>query len=364
MTYLHSKDLISLNEIESEAVHWLLPGFIAYGKITVLEGYPDRGKSTLTLDLAARITTGTPMPDGTAVESGNVIILTSEDSAADTVRPRLLAAGGNPSRVFMAGDVLTGQQPLKLPDDTLRLVELVRQYQARLLVVDPFSAYLSDDVDSRNEQDMRRTLSPLSLMAQKLNAAIVLLRHFTKDRNAPAILRGGGSMGIGATARSVIAVVDHPEHDDRRVLTSVKQNLGLRPRPWEFSFESVGEVGRIVWLGQADLDTEILSGESPDERAASKDVKEVLLEILSMGPLPPLVVQELVKEAGVFVSDRTLRRASKEHLLRARLGFGPNAIYLWYLPKHSEHIAQLKQAAKIAGPQAVASFLLKGGAQG
>lgn len=80
-------------DVVAEKVEWLWPGRIPRGKVTLLEGDPKCGKSTLALDLAARVSTGTAMPDGSPlVEPEQVILMTAEDGLADTVRPRLDAA--------------------------------------------------------------------------------------------------------------------------------------------------------------------------------------------------------------------------------------------------------------------------------
>src|SRR5207245_6247511 len=91
--------VIFLNQVEPCPATWLWPGWIPLGKLTVLDGDPGLGKSTLLLDLAARVTTGTPMPDGAPTEKGLVILATGEDGVADTVRPRFDAAGGEAERL-------------------------------------------------------------------------------------------------------------------------------------------------------------------------------------------------------------------------------------------------------------------------
>ena len=87
-------------KIAEEEVRWLWPGWIAYGKLTLVCGDPGLFKSGITTDLAARVTTGRPMPlRELETPAGNVLLLFAEDGAADTVKPRLRAAGADMERV-------------------------------------------------------------------------------------------------------------------------------------------------------------------------------------------------------------------------------------------------------------------------
>jgi hypothetical protein len=90
-----------LSEVETREVHWLWEKRIPLGKITLLDGDPGMGKSLLALQIAASVTTGQPMPDGTPGARGSVIMIAPEDGAGDTLRPRLEAAGGDPSQVLL-----------------------------------------------------------------------------------------------------------------------------------------------------------------------------------------------------------------------------------------------------------------------
>src|SRR5438309_479207 len=90
---------ICLADVEHEPVEWLWPGYILYRKLAILDGDPGMGKSTLSLDIAARVSAGAPMPDGSMCRPGGVLLLTAEDGLGDTVRPRLEAAGADLTRV-------------------------------------------------------------------------------------------------------------------------------------------------------------------------------------------------------------------------------------------------------------------------
>ena len=92
--------MVSLADVEPERVDWLWDGYLPLGKVVVLDGDPGVGKSTVSLDIAARISTGSPMPDGIRRRKGTVLVLSAEDGLADTIRPRLDAAEADPARVI------------------------------------------------------------------------------------------------------------------------------------------------------------------------------------------------------------------------------------------------------------------------
>src|SRR5262249_15418939 len=158
-----------LEEYPAEQIDWLWPGYIPAGKLTVIEGDPDRGKSLMTLDLAARLTSGRPWPNSTAAPAAAAVVLVgSEDSLRDTVVPRLLAAGADLSRIrlFAGRRRPDGRYRLPaFPDDADALAEVIAENNARLAIIDPFTAFLSTRTCSLNDQMIRQVLTPLAQVA-------------------------------------------------------------------------------------------------------------------------------------------------------------------------------------------------------
>jgi putative DNA primase/helicase len=142
--------LVRTSEIEPERIGWLWPGIIARGKITGLVGYPGLGKSQVAIDVASTVSTGRLWPDGAANgNAGEVIILAAEDDAADTLVPRLIAAGANLTDVHVVKAVKGDdgvERPFNLAVDLDRLENEYDLRRVRLLVVDPVSAYLVDQI--------------------------------------------------------------------------------------------------------------------------------------------------------------------------------------------------------------------------
>jgi hypothetical protein len=235
-----------LSEVEPEPVEWLWPRRILRGKITVLDDDPDNGKSVLTTDLAARVTAGLDLPDGTPPEAAGAVLLSAEDGAADTIRPRFDAAGGDPTSACLLGY----EDPFLIPGDMPELERAVRQVRAALVVIDPIMAFLSDDVNANRDQDVRRALAPLKQMAERTGAAVVLVRHLNKTPGGNPLYRGGGSIGFIGAARSGMVVGRHPDDEELRVLAGQKSNLSLAPESLAYRIETADNgAARIVYEG-------------------------------------------------------------------------------------------------------------------
>src|SRR5215217_7058387 len=178
-----------LADVSAETVEWLWERRIPLGKITVLDGDPDNGKSVLTTDLAARVTTGRAMPYGfgkTFPQAG-VVILSAEDGVGDTIRPRFDAAGGNPSKVVILGN----DDPFGIPEDLPKLGRAIERVGARLVVIDPIMAFLGENINSNSDKDVRSALKPLKQLAERTGAAIVIVRHLNKSPGGNVLYRGG-----------------------------------------------------------------------------------------------------------------------------------------------------------------------------
>src|SRR5260370_29854628 len=173
-----SEGIVHLQSVQVRPVNWLWPGWIPLRKITVVDGDPGLGKSTLLLDLAARVSRMEVMPDGSRGRYGEVLLLIAEDSLEDTVKPRLVAAGAELDRIHSFEYVRdrSGTRPPVLPDDIDRLEELVKAHQVGMVVIDPFVAYLSAALDNARDQHMRRALHHLSKLAERQECAMLLLR--------------------------------------------------------------------------------------------------------------------------------------------------------------------------------------------
>jgi AAA domain len=332
-----SGGLVLVADVDREQVTWLWPGRIPRGKVSVLDGDPGTGKSILTLTIAAKVTTGSPFPDGARPERGDVILLNAEDDIGDTIRPRLEAAGADLSRCWVLPDVHpegAPPRPPELPADLFLLEDLVKSKAAALVVLDPLMALLSGSVDSHRDQDIRRVLASLAYMAARTSAAVVIVRHMNKGTGS-ALYRGSGSIGIVGAARAGLLVAPDPDDDGRRILAMTKSNLAKMPDALAYRLvddERYG-VARVVWDGASARTANDLvrARVDEDEAPALAEAMRVLKEILADGPLAAGNVKRLAATAGV--AERTLQRVRHALGVTARRqGFGPGAFYIWSMP--------------------------------
>jgi 5S rRNA maturation endonuclease (ribonuclease M5) len=258
-----------LSDVRMERVEWLWKHRIPRGKLTVIDGDPEQGKSLLTLDLAARLSVGAPMPfSDEPGQFGVTIVVSAEDDSADTMAPRVEAAGGDRHfvrEIVLPVDAEGYEHPIFLPEAVRELEDVIAESGAVLVIIDPFSAFVSTAISSHNDASIRQALTPLRKAAERTGAAIVLVRHFNKTPGLEAVHRGGGSVAIGAIGRSGMMVARAPGDDDLRVVAQIKNNLA--PRAPSLSFRVavrttpgfVDEQGRPVeipavdWVGQIDL---------------------------------------------------------------------------------------------------------------
>jgi hypothetical protein len=218
--------------IQAQPVEWLWEDRIPRGMITLLDGDPGQGKSLITINIAAAVSTGRPIREGEpALPRGHVLILADEDDYARTVKPRLEAAGADLSRCGLIQGLrveVDGQEetrPILLPDALAKIEEEIEARGARLLIIDPFLGYLNAHVDSHKDQSIREVLHRLKRIAERTGVAIVLVRHLNKKAGEAAIYRGGGSIAMLAAARSVMLAGRQPDHPDEFALAMVKCNL-------------------------------------------------------------------------------------------------------------------------------------------
>lgn len=300
---------IRMARVKPQSVTWLWQGRIPRGKISVLDGDPGLGKSTVTLDLAARVSRGLAMPDGTPGVLGGVVLANAEDDLGDTVRPRLDAAGGDCERI-LALPVTSWADLANL--ETLRTA--IEQVAAVLVVIDPLMAYLPAEANSWRDQDVRRVLAPLAALAAETRVAVVLVRHLRKAADGNPLYRGGGSIGIIGAARSGLLVARDPDDPERRVLAVTKSNLAREAASLRYqTVERGGAVG-VEWLGESSHGAAALMSQpaSAEERGELADACDWLRDRLAGAGAPTREVLRDAREAGI--SPRTLDRA------RARLG--------------------------------------------
>jgi putative DNA primase/helicase len=330
--------LIRLEAVQREALSPLWDGRLYRGKLHGVEGDPGLGKSTAMLDIAARLSRGAAMPDGTpGIGPSGVVILGAEDGLADTVRPRLEAAGADLSRIVALTAIVDagGERLPALPLDLGAIETAIREVDAVLVIVDPLMAFLDASVNSWRDQDVRRALAPAARLAERTGCAVVFIRHLNKSAGSHAMYRGGGSIGIVGAARVALLVAADPDDEERRVMATIKNNLA--PHPPSLAFRLVGDevigAARVEWLGESGHRASALLAIPTDEgeRGALDEAVDILRTILSDGPVLAKDAEREAYAAGV--KRRTLDRARKAAGVRAQRvgGLGRDGRWQWSL---------------------------------
>lgn len=350
---MSDRKLIFMNDVDSEAIRWLWTDRIPLGGITLLDGDPGKGKSVLLYELAARVTTGRSMPfSDDVVGPAGVVLLQAEDLLGATVRPNLEAAGADLSRIAVFDRRRFTEEPFVLSNDIPVIENAIDSIGAKLVVIDPLPAFLSNP---NSEAIVRNALSKLAVLAEERSLAVVIVRHLTKGKSSNTKYRGGGSIGIIGAARSALFVGDDPSSDDphQHVLALNKSNLADAV---SLTYRTIkrNDAITVEWLGESQHTVDFLSESSADRFGYSQleEACYVLFTILSENgqPMPAKEVQEKAKAA--LVSPRTLKRAKKKLGVTSRRAVVESdksdetvILWVWELPKATGHLQPYRDRA-------------------
>ena len=299
--------LINMQDVEVEEVKWLIYPFIPYGKITIIQGDPGEGKTTLVLQIIARLTKGESIVNEEAKEPINVIYQTAEDGLADTIKPRLLSADADCSKVLVIDDKDT---PLTMRD--VRLEQAIVETNAKLVVLDPIQGFLGADVDMHRANEIRPVMKHISELAEKYKCAIILIGHMNKSSMGKSAYRGLGSIDFQAAARSVLIVGRIKDEPEIRVVCQTKSSLAPEAKSLAFR---LSEENGFEWIGEYDVTADdLLSGSAKGKK--KQMAMEFLENTLADGQMPYTELLELAKQKGI--SEKTLRNAKDELGIKAK----------------------------------------------
>jgi putative DNA primase/helicase len=321
-----------LSDVRAEEVDWIWPGRLARGKLTMLIGDPGSGKTFVTLDAAARLSSGNAWPDGTQAPCGGTILLSAEDGVGDTIKPRLAGLGADDTQIWLIKAVReNSERPFSLASDLALLEDAVIEKKPKLLVIDPISAYLGT-TDSFRDAEVRALLAPLAALAEKHGIAVVAVMHLTKNEDRRAIARANGSVAFVAAARIVLLVAKDQQDNDRRFLAGVKNNLG--PTALTLAFKIAGQPPVTAWekepVQDVDGDSLLRSEASQGRDSQLGKAAEFLRQYLADGEKPADDVKEAAKSQGI--SERTLERASKRLKIDRVKSHEHRGRWYWMLP--------------------------------
>jgi putative DNA primase/helicase len=320
-------NLVCVGGIEPVPVDWLWPERLARGKLTLLGGNPDLGKSQIAIDAAARLTTGRHWPNGPRAPMGSAIFICSEDDVADTIRPRAEAAGANLDMLHVLKSTVVRdgkRKTFSLQHDLAVLGEAVSQLgNAALVTIDAITSYMGL-IDSHRTTDVRAVLEPVGDFAQEFGVSVLGITHPPKAQQANALHAFTGSLAFVATARLAFFVTEEPE-TDRRLLLSVKNNLGPKAQGIGYRIGTRlvtrGIMAPYILWDDAPVDVTAnqalaASAAALKDGGALRNAKEFLRELLANGPIDAKHGEEAAKANGI--SERTLNRAKSDLGVKAR----------------------------------------------
>ena len=292
--------MLCYKDIEQTSVEWLWFPYIPFGKLTIIQGNPGEGKTYFAMMLTAACTNRKLFPNMEDIEPFNVIYQTAEDGMGDTIKPRLVEAGADLSRVMVIDD---SEEVLTLSDD--RIEKAVRQNHVRLVIIDPVQAFIGADVDMNRANEVRPVFRKLGMIAEKTSCAIVLIGHLNKSSGTQSTYRGLGSIDIMAAVRSLIFIGKVRKDPTTRVLIHEKSSLAP---PGETMAFKLGDEEGFRWVGAYEISAdELLDGkegkatETKLERGA-KLIQELLVD---KNEISIRELDDKAKEQGI--SGRTMR---------------------------------------------------------
>jgi hypothetical protein len=337
----------SFADIEMKPINWLWPKRLARGKVNLMAGNPGLGKSQLTASIAAVVSTGGYWPvDRVQAMIGNVIFLSAEDDPADTMRPRLEAAGAILTRVHFVKSVLTGytgegkevHRAFCLGRDLKALARAMEDIgNVAAVVLDPITAYLGE-TDSHRNAEVRALLAPLSELAGQSEAAMIAISHLNKTAGTDALMRVTGSLAFVAAARTAHLVAEDPEARGRRLFLPIKNNLAADGGGLAFRIEAAIvegsngaiETSRVMWEPKAVTlsANEVMRPQAPEQGSAIREAGDWLQQVLK-NPTP---AAEILRQAHeVDIKEKTLRRAAEKlGVWKQKTGMGTG--WVWSIP--------------------------------
>ena len=308
--------LICLADVEPRLVNWLWKNRIPAGRMTLLSGPADVGKSFFICDMAARISMGNPWPDGEECEGGSVILLSAEDDPHDTIRPRLDSQCADVSKIHLLSHVVNAnvngeklESAVSLADCDILEQSIQRVGDCRLIVVDPIGSFLGSKTDSYRDNEVRAALAPILKLAEKYAVALVVIAHTRKSTANLADDLALGSRAFTALPRATWYLFKDLENEQRKLLLPGKNNLASTQSGLAFTI--MGEPAAIHWETEcvemsandflAEFNTATFKAPRMDE------AKEWLQTLLQKGPLEGKEVKAKATDEGITL--RTLERA-------------------------------------------------------
>ncbi len=318
-------DVRLLSDLVPQEVPWLWQHRLMDASVNLVQGDPGIGKSFIYCDMAARVSTGTAWPDGAACPQGDVLILSDEDDPTFTLLPRIVAQGGDPTRIRFLHGVLMNARPTEteafsVDRDLDKLSHRIRELGAyRLIIIDGLVTSMSTGVDANRANGIGGVIKKVNAMiARAHQVCVVATIHTNKGSlESKAMHRGQGSISIVGTARTAHEVCNT---DDGLVMLPVKISNAKKPMGLKYHIDDTG----LHWNGFTDLDADDTDALRPTSRL--KRVQRWIKDYF--GQRTEVLAEEIEAAAAkAGFTARTLRRARTELQIESKKKAGKNKFF-------------------------------------
>ena len=352
-------DVISLDQVKMEPIEWLIQNWLPMGKLTLLAGQAGTGKTQLAISIAAMLSAGRQLPDGSIIQPFNILMWSGEDDISTVITPRFKASSAAMNNIYLVQGVAeqNGQyRPFDFASDLPDLkAKAVQIGDIGLIIIDPIVSVVAGD--SNKASDVRAGLQPIVDMAQELNCAVIGITHYRKSSNAQNVSDDVlGSQAYIAVPR-VAWGTKRRDSDNTCVVAIIKNNLAPLIGGFEYTIESQTvfndsgqeiETSRIVW-GEYRAETanqlfKDFAAESMDDVDNMSESSKLLIDLLKDGSsLKVSDIKRMVNERPA-ISWRSVERAGTAlKVVRQRTNTFPSETY-WCLPPISPHLLNQSQA--------------------
>ena len=323
---MESKLLTLYSDVKAAPVRWLWYPYIAIGKITLLQGDPGDGKSTMMMNLIAELSKGGATPDGKALgRPQRIIYQCSEDGASDTIKPRLETCGADCRNIAFINEEVYGG--LTLDDEIIR--EAIIEFKPQLVVIDPLQSYIGNDSDLQIAVRARKLMRRIALWASTYDCAIVLIGHLSKTGHSKELYRGLGSIDVVASARSVLQVERDEEDEEIRIVKQIKNSLDSKGP--DLLFEIRKDTG-FRWLeSKATEQVQPETGITELPKNKHELAAILLKKVLADGPVESNKIKEMMSHYRI--GDKTMNEVKKDMGIKP---YRKMRVWYWALPEERE----------------------------
>ena len=258
-------------DVPYEEPKWTIAPYFQRGKGTLIQGDSGSGKTAFVCAVAAHVSTGKPLLNSTVETPGNVLVLSVEDDQP-ILRGRIEASGGDLTKIFFH------KNPAGLTFTSPEIWSIVKQYKIKLIIFDPFQAFLGSGIDMCRANETRPVLARLFELCDQEDCACIIVAHTAKNSDKSAVNRSLGSVDIPASMRSVMQLIRNPDNPDQSIMVHVKSSNAPRGRSIAYT---IGDRGGVHWDGYSPITVEDLGTIAKREKKGIPYDKEPLVQVFN-----------------------------------------------------------------------------------